>query len=166
MNRLFKVGGMLALPLLIVAAAVTGGLVFTAATPTPASASCIAPTTQGDWRNINANTNAMTRAVVTFECGDVILCDTNGNCTGGQSTYRVRMFGRCHPTDCDWGTVVATNRADGWLLATYHFGFKTSYVWLKTYVYSGITYLRVYVDNRFAPGDGRANYVTDEWFRK
>jgi hypothetical protein len=124
---------------------------------------CSAPLV-GDWRNIDANTRAMTRALVDFTCSDVILCDQNGHCTGGDSYYSVQMFGKCHPTDCDWGRARAYPQSDGWIRATYAFGFKTSYVWLKTYSYYGRTYLRVYVNNDFSPSDGRADYTTDEWF--
>jgi hypothetical protein len=46
----------------------------------------------------------------------------------------------------------------------YYFGFKTSHVWLKTYVYYGRTYVRVWVYKDFASWDGRADYTTDEWF--
>ncbi len=74
------------------------------------------------------------------------------------------MYGQCQPRDCDWGTVVAANYDDHWIRAIYNPGFKTSDVWLKTYLYEGRTYLRVYVDTRFAAGDGRADRVTDDWF--
>ena len=117
----------------------------------------------GDWRNI-ANTNAMTRALVSFTCSDVILCDTTGHCTGGDSYYSTQMFGKCSPTDCNWGTVRAYPQYDGWIKSTYNFGFKTSSVWLKTYSYYGLTYLRVWVYNDFTPADGRTDYTTDEWF--
>ena len=123
---------------------------------------CSAPLV-GDWRNI-ANTNAMTRALVSFTCSDVILCDTNGHCTGGDSYYSTQMFGKCWPTDCNWGTVRAYPQYDGWIKSTYNFGFKTSSVWLKTYSYYGLTYLRVWVYNDFTPADGRTDYTTDEWF--
>ena len=154
------------LAVLVVGASGTASVLLGTASATPAYALCSTPALAGDWHNIDPNTRSMTRAVITFECGDVRLCDTSGHCTGGQSFYRARMFGKCHPSDCDWGTVTASDRGNGWQLATYKFGFVTSYVWLKTYSFSGRTYLRVYVDNRFAPGDGRANYVTDEWFLK
>ena len=123
---------------------------------------CSAPLV-GDWRNI-ANTNAMTRALVSFTCSDVILCDTTGHCTGGDSYYSTQMFGKCFPTDCNWGRVRAYPQTDGWIKSTYNFGFKTSSVWLKTYSYYGLTYLRVWVHNDFTPADGRTDYTTDEWF--
>jgi hypothetical protein len=131
--------------------------------PVARAAVCSAPMV-GDWRNINAGTNAMTRALVTFTCNDHVLCDTQGNCTTAESYYSAQMFGKCHPTDCNWGRVRAWNMYDGWIRAMYYFGFKTSHVWLKTYSYYGRTYLRVWVYNDFASWDGRADYTTDEWF--
>ena len=130
--------------------------------PVARAALCSAPML-GDWRNIDPNTNAMTRALVTFTCSDQILCDTQGNCTGGDSYYSTQMFGKCHPTDCAWGRVRAYPQYDGWIRSIYSFGFKTSHVWLKTYSYYGLTYLRVWVFNDFATWDGRADYTTDEW---
>ena len=135
------------------------------AAPKARAALCNAPLV-GDWRNINPSTNAMTRSLVTFTCGDVILCDTNGNCTGGESYYSTQMFGKCSPTDCAWGKVRAYPQYDGWIRSMYYFGFKTSHVWLKPYSYYGLTYLRVWVYNEFAWWDGRAPYTTDEWFLK
>jgi hypothetical protein len=128
-----------------------------------AGALCARQPLEGDWRNIDAATRAVTRVVVGFGCGDVRLCDETGICTGGQSAYTLRPFGRCSPADCDWGVRSATPMADGWYRAVYPFGFKTSYVWVKSYQFYGLTYLRVYVVNDFSPGDGRADYTTDEW---
>jgi hypothetical protein len=137
--------------------------VAASAVASPAGALCVTPPEQGSWHNIDASTNAITRADVSLaSCGDVVLCDTSGHCTGGQTTFNVRLSGKCHPTDCDWGNVVATQRSDGWIVGTYNFGFKVSTAWVKTYSYYGLTYLRVYVSNHFT--DGRADYVTDEWF--
>jgi hypothetical protein len=135
----------------------------TVATAGPASASCAAPAESGDWRNIDASTRSMSRVVVGLVCGDQVLCDTNGNCTGGDTYVTLRPYGACTPTACDWGIRRATRMADGWLRSTHSFGFKTSNVWVKTYNYSGRTYLRVWVHNDFTAADGRADYTTDEW---
>jgi hypothetical protein len=78
----------------------------------------------------------------------------------------VYAWGKCHPTDCYWGARTATYQSGGWIRAIYNFGFKTSYVWLKTYQYYGLTYLRVYVFNDFTAADGRTDYTTDEWMLK
>jgi hypothetical protein len=128
-----------------------------------AKAALCSPDMTGSWHNINGATNAMTRAAVDYTCSDVILCDTSGHCTGGDSYYSMHMFGKCSPTDCDWGRRRATDMGGGWIESTYNFGFKTSYVWLKTYQYYGLTYLRVWVNNDFTAADGRTDYTTDEW---
>jgi hypothetical protein len=130
--------------------------------PIARAALCAAPAMSGDWHNITS-TNAMTRVVVDFTCNDVILCDQYGNCSGGDSYYSMRPFGKCYPTDCNWGRLRAYDMGDGWIRSIYNFGFKTSHVWLKTYNYWGLTYLRVWVFNDFTPADGRTDYTTDEW---
>ena len=138
-------------------------LVSTAA---PAQALCVTPTMTGDWRNIDASTRSTTRVVVGFHCGDQVLCDSNGNCTGGQSYFTLRTYGKCHPTDCDWGIRRASAMADGWQRATYTHSWATKHVWVKTYQFHGRTYLRVYVQTDFTAADGRTDYTTDEWMLK
>jgi hypothetical protein len=128
-----------------------------------AGAVCARQPLEGEWKNINSATRSMTRVTVGFGCGDVRLCDVDGSCTTGQTGYTLRPFGRCSPSDCDWGVRNATAMADGWYRAVYAFGFKTSYVWVKTYQFYGLTYLRLYVLNDFAASDGRTDYTTDEW---
>jgi hypothetical protein len=130
--------------------------------PVAKASLCSAPMA-GDWHNINPNTNAMTRAVVDFTCNDVVLCPVGQPCTIPESFYSMRMFGQCHPTDCNWGRLRAYDMGDGWIRSIYSFGFKTSHVWLKTYSFYGLTYLRVWVHNDFTPADGRTDYTTDEW---
>jgi hypothetical protein len=132
----------------------------------PAQALCVASAFQGSWKNIDPTTRAMVRVDVSFTCNDVVLCDQNGNCTGGGSGHTMKAWGACSPSPCYWGSRTATSMTDGWLRAVYNFGFKTSTVWLKTYVYYGRTYLRVYVNNDFTVADGRTDYVTDEWMLK
>ena len=105
----------------------------------------------------------MRRAIVDFVCNDVRLCDTSGHCTGGDSSYYMHPFGSCSPTDCDWGRLKATDMGGGWIESTYNFGFASVYVWLKTYNYYGLTYLRVWTYTDFTAADGRTDYTTDEW---
>ena len=149
---------------LVVATLATVGV--TAATTTSASALCAAQPMVGDWRNTNTATRSVTRVVVGFHCGDQILCDENGNCTGGQSYFTLRPFGSCSPTDCDWGTRRAYAMSDSWQRATYSYSWATKAVWVKTYTYSGRLYLRVWVHTDFTAADGRTDYTTDEWFLK
>jgi hypothetical protein len=155
-----SIGALLALAFLLTMATTTTAVVTTAQ---PAQALCAASNLEGVWHNIDSNTRAMARVDVTFTCNDVRFCDPNGNCTGPDIFHSMRPWGSCQPTNCDWGTRRATDMSDDWIRAIYNFGFKTSYVWLKTYQFSGITYLRVWVHNEFAPSDPRTDYTTDEW---
>ena len=153
---------------LLIAAMIAMAGVFgaTVATAPKASALCVTQPMAGSWHNINSATRALTKVNVGFVCGDVRLCDTNGNCTGGESYFTIRPFGKCSPTDCDWGTKRATSMSDGWQRAIYPYSWATKYVWVKTYVYSGVTYLRVYTWTDFTAADGRIDYSTDEWMLK
>lgn len=153
----------LLLSLMITVAAAVGVTTVAAA---PAQALCVTQPMTGTWKNINAATNSITRVNVGFGCGDVVLCDTNGHCTGGQSYFTLRPFGKCHPTDCDWGTRTATAMADGWQKATWNYSWATKSVWVKTYTYYGRQYLRVWSYTDFTPADGRTDYSTDEWMLK
>ena len=95
--------------------------------PVAKASLCSAPMA-GDWHNINPNTSAMTRAVVDFTCNDVVFCPVGQPCTIPESFYSMRMFGQCHPTDCNWGRLRAYDMGDGWIRSIYSFGFKTSHV--------------------------------------
>lgn len=146
----------------LVLGVVAAGIMNVAA-PRTASALCSRPAMVGTWRNINPDTRSITRVDIDFVCGDQVLCDTEGHCTGGESYYTLHPYGKCHPTDCDWGSRRAESRSGGWQRATFVKSYKTSYVWVKTYEYYGRTYLRVYTWTDFTAADGRTDYSTDEW---
>lgn len=147
------------LAVMIMLGAFTG---ITVASATPAAASCSSSGPQGDWRNTNPNTTAMTRVVVET-CQWVVTC-SGSICSGSHSGTFMTPYGKCSPTDCNWGRQQAQYMGDGWYRTIHSFGFKTSYVWAKTYPYYGTTYLRLWVYNDFSSSDGRSDYTTDEWF--
>jgi hypothetical protein len=122
-----------------------------------ASALCITPEEEGVWKNIDRNTRSVTEAEVHLsQCGDVVL-----NGVREPTLYSVRLWGKCHPSDCDWGTVNGERHGD-WIRVTYDFSFKTATVWTKTYSFYGRNYLRVYVRNNYY--DTRADQVFDDWY--
>ena len=149
--------------LLALALALLGATALSVSAAPPAQALCAAQPVVGSWHNIDPATRSVRQVDVGFVCDDVRLCDTNGNCTGGRSYFTLRGFGACHPTSCDWGTRTAQDMGDGWLRATYSYSWSTKYLWVKTYEFSGRTYLRVYTWTDFTPADGRTDYATDEW---
>jgi len=75
----------------------------------------------GQWVSVNSATRGLTRADITVGCCDQVQ---NGVpvCSPPDS---VRLFGRCHPTDCDWGAVTGRlQSANGRsLTAIYNQGF-------------------------------------------
>ncbi|MFT4217332.1 MAG: hypothetical protein QM619_09145 [Micropruina sp.] len=146
--------------------ALAGVVGTSAASAGTASALCASQPMVGNWYSTDPNTRSLTRVNVGFVCGDVRLCDTSGHCTGGESYFTLRPFGKCSPTDCDWGTKQATAMGDGWQRAIYTHSWSTKYVWVKTYVFGSTTYLRVYTFTDFTAADGRTDYTTDQWMLK
>lgn len=141
------------------------GLAASVATAPAAAALCVANPAEGLWRALNPNTRALTRVRVET-CASVTTCDGDVCTTRHDAGAFLSVWGKCSPTDCPWGRKPAQRMTDGWYRSVYPFGFKTSSVWVKTYVYSGRTYLRVYSHNDFTAADGRSDYTTDEWFVK
>lgn len=134
-------------------------------TASPAAALCAPNPLGGDWHNINASTSSMSRVVVE-PCASVRSCSGNiCSITFDAATF-MTPYGKCSPTDCNWGRKQVQYMSDGWIRAVYNFGFKTSSVWARSYEYYGRTYLRLWVDNDFTTADGRTDYTTDEWFLK
>jgi hypothetical protein len=145
---------------LVAATVVTGGAVLQVVGAGPASALCVANPIEGNWRNVNTATNGMTGVLIE-------TCQPITTCSGGVCTTRydagtfMTPFGKCHPTDCNWGRRQAQDMGGGWIRAYYDFGFKRADVWAKTYEYYGRTYLRLWVNHDFT--DGRTDYITDDW---
>lgn len=136
-------------------------LMITAAAP--AEALCAESDLDGHWENIDSDTRSITQVDIAT-CQPKTVCDDDGVCrtTHGAATY-MNPYGACSPTDCDWGREEAEHKHDGWIRTVHDFGFKTSYVWAKTYEFSGRTYLRVWTYNDFTDADGRDDYTTNDW---
>lgn len=129
-------------------------------TPTgSASASCVSPREQGSWVNADPNTRSITRANIRFICQDVIL---NGQDPG--PSYYITLWGKCHPTDCAWGTVPMRRLSSGWLYGTYDQGFAKRHVYAKMSAYR-TNQLYIQINNDFVD-PGRADYISNDWFRR
>lgn len=76
---------------LILAAIATLGLSFSAPV---ASASCLAQSENGGWRNVDANTRSITRADLQFLCQDQVL---NGQPHPPGSPWTIRLRGVVQP---------------------------------------------------------------------
>ncbi|MEH2009293.1 hypothetical protein [Nostoc sp.] len=108
----------------------------------------------GTWVNKDANTSNITRLVIT---------------SGGSNKLKIQVFGKCHPSDCDWGTaplltyginVQDTNHK--YATANYNKGFANSFLTLgsarQEVLLQGYT--------QFLDNSGRQNYYSREYFQK
>lgn len=151
--------------LLTLAMALGLAAVATLATPSPAHALCVTPKMEGTWNNIDPATRSIAQVEIEFVCGDVRLCDIEtGVCSGGQTFYRIRPWGKCTPTNCDWGQKPMTAVSDGWHRTTYTHSWATKTVWARTEEWHGRTYLRVWHFTDFTVADGRTDFESNNYF--
>ncbi len=125
---------------------------------TPATALCTTSPMSGDWVAVNGATRGLTRAEVEVGCCDQVL---NGRlvCSPPDS---VRLFGQCHPSDCDWGVRTGAFQSGNGLRLTYNQGFATRTVRINPLANGN---LRVRVFTNFT-SPGRADYNMTETMRR
>ena len=119
--------------------------------------SCAAQPEEGNWV-VQGTTEGITRVTIRLNCQDQIL---NGEPYPPGPPWYVHLWGKCEPTDCDWGEIGATRLSTGQIYAVYDQGFA------KRYVYTQITpdgkSLWLYVHTHFTD-PGRPDYTLEEWF--
>lgn len=130
------------------------GLALTLAAALPAASPGRYP---GTWDNADSQTRGVTRLVV----------------AGTGTDLKLQVFGKCHPTDCDWGVVDAVAHSSGVsvspasdteaLTAVFDQGFKTAWVILKI---RDANTLDATVYSRYQAGDSRPATVSTETFRR
>ncbi|MFZ3148681.1 MAG: hypothetical protein WA137_06530 [Methanothrix sp.] len=110
----------------------------------------------GDWSNVDTNTGGITKLSIAIS-GD---------------SADVHVWGKCHPTDCDWGDVTAfafapdvssdlVSQARA-LMAIFVTSFSETTLFIKP---QG-SRLSVQSYTRFTDGSGRSNYASSDVFQK
>lgn len=123
---------------------------------------CVQPVEEGNWVNTDINTRSITRINLRFVCQDQIL---NGEPYPPGPPWYVHIYGKCHPSDCDWGEVGAKPIVGtGFIFAFYDHGFAKRYVWAKMSQYRP-GQLWVYMFTNFTDPN-RPDYEVHNWFRK
>lgn len=121
----------------------------------PAAALCAPPPIHGHWEKVT-ETRSIEGADFSFRCGDVCL---NGVCP--RTGMSVRLWGSCHPRNCDWGyRDLDPHGSEGWYRATYSHTWATKHVWIKKHG----SFVRVWVWTDFH--DGRSDYASNDWLRQ
>ena len=152
--------GRVAIALLVGALAACVSLAFGVS---PAQALCAPTTAEGTWTNVNVNTRGLAR-ITLKACQPIVTCK-NDICTiKNDAAWSMRVYGKCSPTDCDWGTVTATQITNGRIRGFYNHGFAKRYVdfWLPTAQVAKLTvrWRTDFVD------PSRTDYQRTELFKK
>lgn len=100
----------------------------------------------GNWVNIDTNTSGMTRLVIEKV---------------NETTYTFRGFGKCSPSDCDWG-LIEVPYTPGQLVGTYDFGFKKTRITVRL---QGDD-MQAEVFDDYTPSDGRPDRTTNYVLRR
>jgi hypothetical protein len=100
----------------------------------------------GQWTNVDAETRGLTKVEVSRL---------------GASSLIVRAYGKCHPTDCDWGAVQLPY-AGSPIIVPYKFSFKLSNLTVSP---QGER-LVVSVDDRYTDQSGRPDRVSSYTFAR
>jgi len=106
----------------------------------------------GEWKNVDANTRGLTRLSV----------------ASGPDV--VHAWGRCHPSDCDWGAMPASrfsNSVAGGNVAALRAVFKPSFAERTiTIITSGLNMIDVEIFTHFTDNSGRADYSERDKFMR
>jgi hypothetical protein len=125
-------------------------------------AQCVQSPEEGKWANADPNTQSLTRAELRFTCQDQIL---NGQPYPPGPPWHIHLWGKCHPTDCDWGEVGAQNVTIGsrtYVYAVYQHGFATRYVYADMSLYrAGQLWIWMWTD---FSDPNRPDYEAQNWF--
>jgi hypothetical protein len=117
---------------LLLAAVVALMLLTLCAGADQAEASCSGPPPEnGSWVNADPNTRDITRIELSY-CQSVTTCSGGGTCSTVHDVgWRMHVWGKCHPTDCDWGWSDGALPVSGWIFGFYDHGFAKSWVYAK-----------------------------------
>ena len=110
----------------------------------PAVKQCLAQSEDAIWKNVDPNTRGVPRIQLRFVCQDQII---NGQLYPPGPPWYIHVWGKCHPTNCDWGEVGAQRLSTGWVFGQYNQGYARRYVYAKmSVVHPGQLYVYIWTD--------------------
>lgn len=120
---------------------------------------CLTQKEDGKWRNADPNTRSLTRIELEFTCQDQIL---NGEPYPPGPPWHMHVWGKCHPTDCDWGRIGAERLSNNKIYGRYNQGYAKRYVYARMSQYRP-GQLWVYAWTDFS-SSSRQDYGSHNWF--
>jgi hypothetical protein len=147
--------------IIVGAAAMMLGIALVFTQPRNADASCIAQPEDGSWTNTDPASNSIPKAVLRFTCQDQVL---NGQLYPPGPAWHIHLWGKCSPTNCDWGETGATRLSSQHIYGKYDQGFAKRYVYARMSQYRpGQLWIYVWTD---FTDPNRQDYGVHNWFRK
>lgn len=129
-----------------------------------AFALCSTPPERGVWTNVDTASPGIAK-IELRDCQSLRECSGNICSITYDVAWTMRVWGKCSPTDCDWGWAAPRKRlSDGRIYGYYDQGYA------KRYVYAAMSSYRpgqlwVYWKTDFVD-PARQDYDKQEWFRK
>lgn len=115
----------------------------------------------GTWTNASPSTAGIAR-IQLADCQPVTTCSGNICSTTHDAGWRMRVWGKCSPTNCDWGWSAGAFPVSGMAFGFYDQGFAKRRVYAKMSAYRPgqlwVQWQTDFVD------PSRADYTKDEWF--
>jgi hypothetical protein len=137
---------------------------------------CVDVGWNGTWKNTDQNTRGITQLNIRMECRDATEYTENSDGTvtivhAVKAVYHVNTRGKCHPTDCRWGSreghLHIPSQGYYQVKAKYDQGFADKFLTIsKVTRGSRAGQLKVRLYNRFKDNSGRRNYVNVYYLAK
>ena len=145
-----------------------GGILIMALQPSPAVAQCTALAEDGMWFISNALKSPY-RIKIRLFCGDVRLCDENGDCVEPKTGPRVMVSekqrdGTLYNRPEVWAEYAVSARGTKWLLAEVPTGGYVDHMQMHMVEKDGEKYLHVLILHKSLDSKPDAN--SDLWFRR
>ncbi len=122
----------------------------------------------GSWVNTDRNTREITRLRINYSCNDTAAIPVDATpaeraeiLSRVGANWTVRLWGKCHPRDCSWGSASARPMPSGGiqnLYAAYNQGFATRRIVMRQ---QG-NRLQLILTSAYR--DGRPTRKTSSWF--
>jgi hypothetical protein len=119
------------------------------------------PPEYGSWVNADPNARGIAR-IQLQDCVSVTTCSGDTCTIVHDAGWAMHVWGKCHPTNCDWGWSAGAFPVSGRVFGYYNQGYAKKRVYAKMSQYRP-GQLWVYWENDFVDPN-RPDFTLQEWF--